>query len=359
MTRYARAIRRRLTSLKRRIVRTRGGRAARDRSLVALCSLTARELARYPYDERLPRTVPQEIFSRRGFHLLKKSFFLPIPDEDDLDNAFWEATSELVGVDMNERAALELLDEVLAPYANEFAQLVPVTQTTPSSHRYLVNSSFMAVDAEVYYALVRHFQPRRIVEIGAGWSTLFAAAAVEKNREEGRGTSELTAIDPFPMPFLRAETARLADIVEKRVQDVPLDVFTSLSAGDIIFVDSTHVLRAGGDVQFEYCEILPRLRPGVLVHVHDVNLPKAYPRRYFDEYQYYFNEQYLLQSFLTYNSRFEVIWPARYMLMKHGGQVRALSGGYDEMKRLYPHVEPSSLWMRVRPDVAEREVRTS
>lgn len=319
------------------------------RALVrGLSEVTARSLARYSPDEAIGFDVPHRVFSRHGFNLLERNFFLPIPDEEDLDEAFWRRRSDLVGVDVNEPAALALLDDVLPRYAREFGQAVPVHQDDPASNVFLVNGSFMAVDAEVYYALIRHLRPRRIVEVGAGWSTLFSAEAVRAGeREDGRRT-DLVAVDPYPLPFLKQPIDGLSRLVERKVQDLDLELFTSLEAGDILFIDSTHVLRSGGDVQAEYCEILPRLQPGVVVHVHDINLPVEYPRHYLEGYRYFFNEQYLLQAFLAFNSRFEMLWPARHMLLNHPERVRALSAGYDAMKWRYPHLEPSSFWMRVR-----------
>ncbi|MGH9903790.1 MAG: class I SAM-dependent methyltransferase, partial [Pyrinomonadaceae bacterium] len=140
----------------------------------------------------------------------------------------------------------------------------------------------------------------------------------------------------------------LSELIEKRVQDVDLSVFTSLEANDILFIDSTHALRAGGDVQLEFCEIMPRLAPGVLVHVHDISLPRAYPRVYFDQ-RLYWNEQYLLQAFLTFNRRFEVIWPGNYMALRYPERIREFFFEYQDMRAAYPSSEPTSFWMRVRP----------
>lgn len=151
----------------------------------------------------------------------------------------------------------------------------------------------MAVDAHVYYALIRHFQPRRIVEVGAGWSTLVAAEAGLRNKTR----PELTATDPYPPPFLRGGSG-LSNLIVRKVQKVELDLLTSLGPGRIFFIDLSHVLRSGGEVQYEYCEILPRLNDGVLVHVHDVSLPGHYPRVYFES-GLHWNEQYMPQAFLA------------------------------------------------------------
>jgi hypothetical protein len=139
----------------------------------------------------------------------------------------------------------------------------------------------------------------------------------------------------------------LSKLIEDKVQDVSLDLFTSLKRGDILFIDSSHVLRSGGDVQLEYLEILPRLASGVLVHIHDMSLPKPYPRIYYDT-QLYWNEQYLLQGFLIFNSRFKVLWPGNYMIIKYPEKVRAVFPEFHLMRQSFPMSEPSAFWMEVR-----------
>lgn len=291
-------------------------------------------------------TAAHEIFFDNGFHLLRKHFYLPIPDRVELENPFLK-TSDLVGVEMNDEYALSLLDNVFPPYAEEFRGQFPLHRQDESSDFYLINGSYMAVDAHVYYSFIRHFKPRRIVEVGAGNSTLVAAAAVRRNQEEHHDGTDLTAIDPYPAAILREGLPELSRLIEDKIQNVSLSTFTSLGRGDILFIDSTHVLREGGDVQLEYCEILPRLAPGVLVHIHDISLPKAYPRVYFEQHLYW-NEQYLLQALLTFSSRFEVIWPGNYMQLKYGEKVQAVFPEYDAMREAFPQSEPSSFWIRVR-----------
>jgi hypothetical protein len=158
----------------------------------------------------------------------------------------------------------------------------------------------------------------------------------------------LISIDPFPNKILKKGFPGLSKLIADKVQNVDLKLFASLAAGDILFIDSSHVMRSGGDVQLEYCEILPRMAPGVLVHIHDISLPKPYPRVYFEN-RLYFNEQYLLQAFLCFNSRFEVIWPGNYMMLKYPKEICNVFPEYHEMRKSFPMSEPSSFWMRARP----------
>ena len=319
------------------------------RRTLRLPFLAAVEVIAAGLDRFVPANAAHDIFYRHGFHLLRKNYYLPLPDDGDLHEGFWEAQSQLVGLDMNDSGAIALLDNVFPPYFEEFRALFPDHQAPGYDGFYLINGSFMAVDAHVYYALVRHFKPQRIVEIGSGLSTRVAAAAGMQNLEETGTVPDLTAIEPYPAPYLRDGLPGLSRVIAAKVQAVDLELFTSLEAGDILFIDSTHALRAGGDVQLEYCEILPRLKPGVLVHVHDISLPKPYPRVYFEKNHYYWNEQYLLQAFLAFNSRFEVLWPGNYMMLKYPHKVRAVLPEYETMRATFPQSEPSSFWMRVKP----------
>lgn len=309
--------------------------------LLPVCELVALVLGRLPGD------MAHGVFYRHGFHLLRKHYFLPIPDEEDLGAGFWDSRSDMVGVEMNDRHALHLVEEVFPPYLLEFSESFPLRETPGRPGFHLVNGTFMAGDAHVYYSLVRHLKPKRIVEIGSGASTLVAAAACQRNLAQGGQPAELVAVEPFPVASLRQGLAGLTRLIEDRVQNVDPGLFSSLQSGDILFIDSSHALRTGGDVQLEYCEILPRLAPGVLIHLHDISLPRPYPRVYFDQ-QLYWNEQYLLQVLLSYSSRYEVVWPGSYLMLKYPDRLASAFPGYQEMLQSFPRAEPSSFWIRVR-----------
>lgn len=294
--------------------------------------------------------VVSRFFESMGFVLLPRNYYQPIPDRGDLTEDFYNFKSEMVGVDLNESQMLSLLNEVVPPYLDEFRRLFPNHPTrdkgSPSGF-HLVNSTFMAVDAHVYYALIRHNAPRRIIEIGGGNSSVLAAVACQQNLRLGKSSTRLTIIEPYPNKTLRSGFAGLSELIESKVQAVDLAVFEQLVAGDILFIDSSHVLRSGGDVQYEYLEILPRLAAGVLVHVHDISLPKSYPKVYAED-RLFWNEQYLLQAFLTYNSRFEVIWPGNYMMINYPEKMNKAFPEFKIMRDSYPQSEPSSFWMRVK-----------
>lgn len=286
----------------------------------------------------------KEFLFRKGFYLLAKHYYLPIRDNDDLG---FQIDSKLVGIDMNENASFELMGSALSKYKKEF-NLFAVDGSGDPAGYYLLNGNYMAIDGNVYYSLIRSLKPKKIIEIGSGDSTLLAAAAVDANlRENGKG-SELICVEPFPGEKLRLLERDYLSLVEEKVQAIGLDEFLSLDANDILFIDSTHVLKSGGDVWWEYCEILPRLRCGVYVHIHDISLPKPYPKDYFDR-DLFWNEQYLLQAFLEHNSKFEIVWAGNYLMEKYPEKMKGFfSPEYDVMRGKYPDSEPSSLWMRVK-----------
>ena len=185
---------------------------------------------------------------------------------------------------------------------------------------------------------MRGLKPRRIVELGSGHSTLFMAAAAERNRADGVET-ELRTFDPYPS-VARPGLPGLASLEPVRAQDVPLEVFTSLEPGDVLFVDTTHTVKLDSDVNRIVLDVLPALPPGVLVHVHDIFLPYEYPREWPEESGFHWAEQYLLQAFLAGNPGFEVL-AATFALCRDRP---------DAMARLAPTWRPgaeaSAFWFR-------------
>jgi hypothetical protein len=139
----------------------------------------------------------------------------------------------------------------------------------------------------------------------------------------------------------------VARVIELPVQGVPLSVFGELSEDDVLFVDSTHVVRTGSDVNYEILEILPRVAPGVLVHFHDIFFPFEYPSEWVRGRHVFWTEQYLLQSFLAFNSEFQIFWASRYMQSKYTEQIA-------EVMRV-TNLQPSSLWIRRRVPVTVKE----
>ena len=276
-------------------------------------------------------------WQRLGVHVSPVHYYQPIPDTRRLDPKLWERRSSLVGVDMRPDAQLALLREFGTTYGEECREFTGAKRPGRFDIR---NPMFGPVDAEMLYCMVRHNKPRRMIEIGSGHSTLLSAEAMERNASEGR-PGELIAYEPYPRKFLRDHPG--IEVRKVAGEDVDPAEIEALGAGDILFIDSTHTLRIGGDVQHEYRELVPRLRPGALVHVHDIFLPEEYPSRQALRFRRFWTEQYLVQAFLAFNSAFEVVWAGNYMRLNHPDDIRAAFPTFTDQ------VVPGSLWLRRLP----------
>lgn len=268
-------------------------------------------------------------------------FYSPIPDTRAIDRRLFETQSELPGIDLREAEQVRFLEELSTAYRREYA-LLPRTRAEAGSdgfHQH--NGFFESVDAEVLYSYIRWLKPRRLLEIGSGFSTLVTLRAAHENEIEGKPLS-VTCVEPYPQDYIKqlARTGHVS-LINEPVQNVPVTRLTDLAAGDVLFIDSSHVLRTGSDVQFEYLEVLPRLAAGVHVHIHDIFLPREYPAAWILKRHLFLNEQYLLQAFLTHNSRFEVMLGLAYL---HSRRPEVLGAAFDTFDAA--RSQPGSFWMR-------------
>ncbi len=201
------------------------------------------------------------------------------------------------------------------------------------------NPNFGAGDAELYYLLIRNKKPQRIIEIGSGFSTQLALLAIEKNKVEGL-VCELTCIEPFEMPFL--DWVEGITIIRMQVELLSLDIFKSLEANDILFIDSSHIIRPGDDLLFIYFQILPVLKKGVLIHIHDIFTPRHYPQEWLTNKMRFWNEQYLLEAFLYNNSEFKILFSLNHLVKTN------FEAAKETLVHLKTDSEPSSFWMEKR-----------
>ena len=277
-------------------------------------------------------------FERLGVHVTPIHFYQPIPDTATLSNTLWSTRGALGGLDMRDAAQLGLLSEFRA-YKPEYDAFPSAPNPGKPTDFYLSNGSYESVDAEVYYAMLRRRKPRRVIEIGSGNSTLVAALALRKNGEDGQGECEYVVVDPFPRPFVAA-MPEIARVIAKGVEECDLSLFDSLGDGDILFIDSSHVVRIGGDVVYEILELLPRLSPGVTVHFHDIFLPLEYPKPLINQQRWFWSEQYLLQAFLAFNSAFEVVCANAYLAATYP---EALASAFASFSA---GVRPGGFWLK-------------
>jgi SAM-dependent methyltransferase len=268
-------------------------------------------------------------------------FYSPIVDpveaERYLTSKHTEPTpAELPGISLDRAEMIRTWTALLPSLTT-----VPFSDSKSAGFRYYFdNPSYSWGDGSVLHAMIRVYRPKRIIEIGSGWSSACTLDTVERYLE---GACDLTFIDPYPQ-LLRdiiGDAARNVRVLELPIQQVPEPVFDALESGDMLFVDSTHVLRSGGDVCFELFEILPRLAGGVLVHFHDIFWPFEYPRQWVVEENRSWNELYAIRAFLTNNEAWRIVLFNDYLKKLERGMIEAT----------YPHFlrnTGGALWLQRR-----------
>jgi hypothetical protein len=257
---------------------------------------------------------------RWGYHIRPIHYYEPLPDFRSVTTEQITRRREFPGVDFSWSDQLALLKELVA-YQNELNQI----------NFNFENGFFSGFDAAVYYSMIRHLKPRRIIEIGGGYSTLLADKALLAN-----GSGSLTCIDPYPERL--AGAGPKIELVQKQVEKIDVNFFSCLAANDILFIDSSHTVKFGSDVCYEFLEILPRLAPGVWVHVHDIFFPHDYPAEWLIERRLALNEQYLLQAFLSFNCQFQVTLSNYWLYLDHPDQAMGMWRSAAS--------RPSSLWLK-------------
>jgi len=230
-------------------------------------------------------------------------FYSPLPSREETAEAFARGGfgPPFPGVDLNEAGQVERLER----FAGWYAEQPFPEEAAPGRRFHLANPSYGHFDAIMLYSMLREARPRRIIEVGSGFSS---AAMLDLNEHVLGGAVDFTFIDPDMRrlrPLLREGDAGRVTLVERRVQEVPLETFAALGAGDVLFIDSSHVSKIGSDVNRLYFDVLPALAPGVLIHIHDVAGNLEYPREWFDEGRAW-NEQYLLRAFLMHNAAYRI-----------------------------------------------------
>ncbi|MEM3434135.1 MAG: class I SAM-dependent methyltransferase [Candidatus Methanomethyliaceae archaeon] len=257
-----------------------------------------------------------DICWRLGFLPLPVHYYSPVPDKAKLRRLNWQRAHDMPGISFNFNKQVELLYTLGRQYGYECAW--PERPESGQAGYYWDNPSFGFSSACILHCFIRAFKPSKVIEVGAGYSTLIIAGALEMNRKETGFKSEFITFDPYPRTFLLSDIPGLTRLVQRCVEDVAVSEFESLQGGDILFIDSSHIVRIGGDVNYLYLDVLPRLRSGVIVHVHDVYFPYEYPSAlYMGAKKYFWTEQYLLQAFLCFNQEYEVLLAAYWLQLEH------------------------------------------
>ena len=240
-------------------------------------------------------------------------YYSPIPSRKDVAEhaaaSFARRPESLAGIDLNVAGQLAMV-RALGPLTRD---LTFSDHQTGETRYYWENDGFAPGDATALAAMMRHLQPRRIIEAGAGYSTAVMLDVVERYLPQA---PTIDCIDPEPQrlrSLMRERDAERLTLHETIVQKLPLSFFEQLQANDILFIDSSHVLKLGSDVAFLLLEVLPRLAPGVVVHVHDIATSFEYPPEWYDEGRAW-NEAPALRAFLAFNRGYEILFFCDYLV---------------------------------------------
>lgn len=266
-----------------------------------------------------------------GEDILKRSYHSPVVRLNELSADTFERRDPMHGiaVDLAEQVALL---RILKRSMHEFSPPVD----------FFENIMYGSLDAEFLYAFTRHLKPKQIIELGSGSTSLVMASANVANAADGSEPAAFSTFDPYPSPLLLGGVKGIDHVQGLRPEQISDDRFKRLAPNDILFVDTTHTVKVGSEVNYIVLEILPLLAPGVYVHFHDIFLPYSYPELYLDQHLFYV-EQYLLQAFLAFNPSYEVVFCAQAIARQHPDAM--LCASPSAPAGLLP-AGPSSFWIR-------------
>jgi len=268
--------------------------------------------------------------------VVRRDLYSPIPEVPAKGWPGWTRRHPLPGLRLDPEAQLRLLADELGSYAAEFT--APRKADRPGDY-YLDNGYYGGADAAVLHAMIRWTKPRRILELGGGFSTLVSAAACRANGQEGHPV-EMLSVDPAPRVEMPEHLSGYVRQERADVHGLGLRPFLDLEAKDVLFIDTSHSVKLGSEVNFLFLEVFPLLRPGVLVHIHDVFLPYEYPRDWFLGGMH-LNEQYLLHALLVESPHWEVLLALHALKREHPARVGHSIDYLDD-----PGYGPAAMWLR-------------
>lgn len=270
------------------------------------------------------------IIARRSFkffekyfqlHITPAHFYSPIPITNQLDQSVFSKIFDCTGIDWNLSAQLKFLEDISGKYSLEY---------TP-----VKNTGLSLVDAFVLYAMIREKKPKVMIEVGAGESTKISLQALEKNLSQGHAY-RFYSIDPYPKKELQLIKKKNFELIDKKLQDVDEEF---LIRADLLFIDSSHVSKIGSDVNYQILEIIPKLKIGAIVHWHDIMIPTNYWKEWIDNGNMFWNESYMVHSFMLFNESFRTMWTARYMQLNYFNRIQQVLPFFQKNHRL------SSFWI--------------
>lgn len=281
---------------------------------------------------RLP--LSRDTFRALGVFPIVDHYYEPLFNPRHLTNDL-AAERPLPGLCLNEAQQVNLLRNL--GFADELVEARISQLPSRVEDFYIHNGGFESPDAEFLYQIIRYSRPKKFYEIGSGNSTKIARKALLRNSQHYGIQADHVCIEPYEMPWLEKFGVR---VIRERVERCSVSLFQQLEAGDILFIDSSHMIRPQGDVLFEYLQVLPKLRAGVIVHIHDVFTPRDYPKFMICDDNRFWNEQYLMEALLTDSRKFEVMAALNYLKYHHFELLRSVCPFLTQGK------EPGSFYIR-------------
>ncbi len=269
-------------------------------------------------------------------------FYSPVVDPAEASaeaDRIWAPRTKLPGLRFSREQHLEVLNRLFPQFMAGFDYPETLPNDAEPWQFFVRNSQFSWLDCRLLFVLLNAWRPARYLEIGSGFSSLLAADVSHRVLDDAMS---VTCVEPYPRPFLTQPVPGISEVIVKRVQELPLETFDQLEAGDILFIDSSHVAKTGSDVNYLFFEVLPRLAAGVRVHVHDIFFPLEYPKAWVLEENRSWNEQYVLQALLMDSTRYRVFFGANYAASVFPAEVAKALGREGR-----PPFGGGSLWLEV------------
>jgi predicted O-methyltransferase YrrM len=268
-------------------------------------------IGRYCNDNRQYYIDIWHLAEQAGFNLVITDYNSPVPTKEEIDKIAarkYLIDPTLLGFDTEAQKELFLQ---LSSYQDE---MVGIPFASDDRNEFVwSNGMFPIADACTYYSLIRQGKPHKIVEVGSGQSTHIALKALQKN-----GHGDIFCIEPNPNQWFNTHLSAIASsnysLVVDELQNLPLSFFSELQRNDILFIDSSHVVKAQSDLVYFFFSILSALAEGVMIHIHDIFLPYDYPLDFFTVHKRFHTEEYVLAAFLQYNRKFQTIFSNYYFL---------------------------------------------
>jgi hypothetical protein len=247
----------------------------------------------------------QRLCSVLGLNVMPEAdYYSPLPVRDELarTRALWDKPSKMTGVEYDLGAMQEKYTALFKKFGSELGSLPDHATCCAAGF----GPGFPYIDGVTLYCMIRDLKPKRCMEVGSGLSTYYCSLAAKSNRSEGHPL-EIHCIEPYP--FEKLYSVEGIQVTPRKVQEIDLTEFEKLEAGDVLFIDSSHSLKVGSDVAYLFMEVVPSLKDGVVIHVHDVNFPYNTPHPadqciFLRNWPLYFNEAMVVQSFLAFNKKY-------------------------------------------------------